>query len=155
MEFHLLLITAMTLMFGWPFAIVGASLAQLGLTIEGEAQWATYSLNTLCNGVIPAWISYGIYWLAHTWLPRHFFIYIYVTAFAGGALAMLASRLIGLGILLASSAYSLNDLGDEPLFILVMLFPEAFTNGLLMTALVVYCPQWVSSFSDKCYLDGK
>jgi uncharacterized membrane protein len=155
MEFHLLLVTTVTLMFGWPFAILCVSLAQLGLTIGGQADWATYSLNTLCNGIIPVWIAYGIYWLTYIWLPRHFFIYIFITSFAGSALAMLASRLSGLGILLSSGTYSLTELGDEPLFIIVMLFPEAFTNGLLMTVLVTYRPQWVSSFSDKHYLYGK
>ncbi len=155
MEFHLLLVTTITLMFGWPFAILCVSLAQLGLTIEGQADWATYSLNTLCNGIIPVWITYGMYWLAYTWLPRHFFIYIFVTSFAGSALAMLASRLSGLSILLSSGTYSLTELGDEPLFIIIMLFPEAFTNGLVMTVLVTYRPQWVSSFSDKHFLYGK
>ncbi len=155
MEFHLLLVTTLTLMFGWPLAILGTSLAQLGLTIEGQAQWASLALNTLCNGVIPVGVTYGIYWLTYMWLPRHFFIYIYVVAFAGSALAMLASRLVGIMILLISGSYELNELGDEPLFIIVMLFPEAFTNGLLITILVVYRPQWVSSFSDQRYLHGK
>lgn len=155
MEFHLLLVTTLTLMFGWPFAILATSLAQLGLTLEGKSEWASYSLNTLCNGIIPVWISYGMYWLAYKWLPKHLFIYIYVVAFAGSALAMLASRLVGLGILLSSGTYTLINLGDEPIFMIVMLFPEAFTNGFLVTVLVVYYPQWVSSFSDRHYLRGK
>lgn len=155
MEFHLLLVTTVTLMFGWPFAILVTSLAQLGLTWEGQAHWVTFSLNAGCNGIIPVGVSYGIYWLSYNFLPRHFFIYIYITAFAGGALAMLASRLVGLWILLNSGTYTLTNLGDEPIFIIVMLFPEAFINGLLITVLVVYYPQCVGSFSDKHYLQGK
>ena len=155
LEFHLLLVTTITLMFGLPFAIIGTSLIQLGLTVEGQAQWQTYPLNILCNGIIPALISYGIYWLVFLWLPRHFFIYIYAIAFLGGALSMLGSRLFGLAILLISKTYTLPTLGEEPLFIFVMLFPEAFINGFLITILVVYRPQWVSSFSDKCYLQGR
>jgi uncharacterized membrane protein len=154
-EFHLLLVTTLTLMFGWSFAILGASFAQLGLTLEGQAQWATFSLNTWCNGIIPISVTYSIYWLVYWWLPKHFFIYIYITAFAGSALALLVSRLIGMGILLMSGHYDPQQLGEESWFILVMLFPEAFINGLLMTVLVVYCPQWVSSFSDQRYLQGK
>jgi uncharacterized membrane protein len=155
MEFHLLLATTMTLMFGWPFAILGVSLAQLGVTLEGHALMASYSLNTLCNGIIPIFVTYAIYWLAYIWLPRHFFIYVFISAFAGGALAMLTSRLVGLGILLSSGNYDLADLGEEPWFIVIMLFPEAFINGFIMTILIVYRPQWVSSFSDKHYLHGK
>lgn len=155
MEFHLLLVTTLTLMFGWPFAILGTSVAQLGLTLEGQAEWATFSLNILCNGIIPIGVTYGIYWLVYWWLPKHFFVYIYVTAFAGSALALLASRFIGMGILLMSGHYDPNQLGEESWFIVVMLFPEAFINGLLMTVLVVYRPQWVSSFSDQRYLHDK
>jgi uncharacterized membrane protein len=155
MEFHLLLASTMTLMFGWPFAILGVSFAQLALTIEGEAQWASFFINTLCNGIIPIFVTYAVYWLVYIALPRHFFIYIFLTAFIGSALAMLISRLVGLVILLSGGHYALADLGEEPWFIVVMLFPEAFMNGLIMTILVVYRPQWVSSFSDKDYLHGK
>ncbi len=155
LEFHLLLVTTVTLMFGWQFAILNVTLVQLGLTISGHADWTSFSLNTLCNGIVPIWVTYGIYWLAFLFLPKHFFIYIYASAFFGGALAMLASRLTGMGILLLSDTYRWTQLGDEPLFIIVMLFPEAFLNGMLITILVVFRPQWVSSFSDKCYINGK
>lgn len=155
LEFHLLLMTTATLMFGLPFAILCASVAQLGLVLAGQGDWLGYPLTVLVNGVLPAVITYGIYWLAYLWFPRHFFIYIYFTAFVGGALAMLSNRLVGLGLLLMSNTYQLNALGEEPLFIIVMLFPEAFMNGLLMTIFVVYRPQWVSSFSDEKYLRNK
>jgi uncharacterized membrane protein len=155
MEFHLLLVTTTTLMFGWPFAVINVSLAQLGLTLIGEADWVSYSLNTLCNGIVPIGVTYWLFRFTFVWLPKHFFVYIFICAFAGGALAMLASRLIGMEILLSSHTYDLVSLGDEPLFIVVMLFPEAFINGMLMTLLVVYRPQWVSSFDDRCYLCGK
>ncbi len=155
LEFHLLLVTTVTLMFGWPFAVLCTGLAQLGLTLSGYAEWMGFSINALCNAIIPIGVSYLVYWLTFYGLPRHFFIYIYVTTFAGSALAMLASRLVGMGLLLMGESYQFADLGDEPLFIIVMLFPEAFINGLLMTLLVAYRPQWVSSFSDKLYLHGK
>jgi uncharacterized membrane protein len=60
-----------------------------------------------------------------------------------------------MAILLGSGAYQVTKLANESLFIIVMLFPEAFINGFLITVLVVYRPQWVASFSDKQYLDGK
>ena len=155
LEFHLLLVTTITLMFTWPWAVLLSSLVQLGLTLEGRADWLSYPINTLCNGVVPSLITYSIYRLTYFWLPRHFFIYIYVVAFLGGAISMLGSRLIGIWILLGNQIYTWSGLGDEPMFMIMMLFPEAFTNGFLMTLLVVYRPQWVSSFSDKHYLENK
>jgi uncharacterized membrane protein len=34
-------------------------------------------------------------------------------------------------------------------------WPEAFTTGLMLTLLVVYKPQWVSTFDDERYLNDK
>ncbi len=155
MEFHLLMVTSVTLMFGWQYALITVSMAQLGLSLEGRTEWAAYSVNVLCNGAIPILITYILYRLKYILMPRHFIIYIYIAAFFGGALSMLISRLTGMSLLLLSGTYTLQGLGNEPLFIIVMLFPEAFLNGLVMTVFVVYKPEWVSSFNDDKYLKGK
>lgn len=155
MEFHLLLATSATLMFGWQFALLAASIAQFCLTLEGTGNWMSYSLNLWVNGIIPIIVTFGLFQILYVSLPKHFFIYIYGSAFFGGALAMALSRTIGMAILLLSGAYSWLQLKDESAFIFIMLFPEAFINGLIMTVLVAYRPTWVSSFSDQHYLKGK
>jgi len=156
LEFHLLLVTSITLMFGWAYALLCVSLAQLGLTLGGQAEGVAYAWNTLINGAVPVVITYLSFKLVERWLPRHFFIYIYLCAFLAGALSMLFSRLAGIGLLLASGAYSLDSLPPEYWAVLpIMLFPEAFLNGGVMTVLVVFRPEWVSSFSDALYLRGK
>lgn len=155
MEFHLLLATSVTLMFGWQFAILAVSIAQLCLTLEGLSQWISFSINIWVNGLIPIIVTFGLFRILYISLPKHFFIYIYGSAFFGGALAMAISRLCGMAILLLSGAYTWLQLKDESMFIFIMLFPEAFINGLIMTVLVAYRPTWVSSFSDTHYLKGK
>jgi uncharacterized membrane protein len=37
----------------------------------------------------------------------------------------------------------------------LLMFGEAFLNGMLMILLVAYKPRWVSTFHDQWYLDGK
>jgi len=156
LEFHLLLVTTITLMFGWPFAVLSVSLAEWMLSMEGLAAWSGYALNTLGNGLLPIAITYLIFKIVGWWLPKHFFIYIYLCAFLGGALSMLISRLLGMLILLSSGAYSFEQLHSHYFSILpIMLFPEAFLNGAVMTLLVVFKPEWVSSFHDEQYLQGK
>jgi uncharacterized membrane protein len=49
----------------------------------------------------------------------------------------------------------MDELSDSALMIIPMLFPEAFINGALMTLLIVYYPEWVSSFNDDRYLKNK
>ena len=155
MEFHLLLVTSITLMFGWQFAVLAVSIAQFCLTIEGVGNWMSYSLNLWVNGIIPIAVTFGLFRILYISLPKHFFIYIYGSAFFGGALSMAISRLVGMAILLLSDTYTWMQLKDESAFIFIMLFPEAFINGLIMTVLVAYRPMWVSSFSDQYYLKGK
>jgi len=156
LEFHLLLVTGVTLMFGWPFAIVCVSLAQLLLTLEGLASWPSYALNVLCNGVIPVWFTYLSYRLIDRWLPHHLFVYLFGAAFFTGALSMLVSRLSGMALLLFSGAYESSQISSDYLGLLpIMMFPEAFSNGGLLTLLVVFRPAWVSSFNDDRYLRGK
>jgi len=154
MEFHLLLVTTITLMFGWQFSVLCVSIAQLGLTLEGQTEWASYGLNVLCNGIVPVWVTYWVFRYTYTWLPRNIFVYIFGCGFAGGALSMLFSRFTGMAILVLSGAYQWENLGEEPMFVIIMLFPEAFLNGMLITIFVVYRPQWVSSFVDQHYLSN-
>ncbi len=156
LEFHVLLATSATLMFGWPFALFCVSLAQALLSLEGRAAWDGYAVNVLCNGFTPIFITVLIHRASARWLPRHFFIYIYASAFLAGGLGMLASRLLGMIVLISSGAYALEQLHSEYVSILpIMLFPEAFLNGAIMTLLVAFQPSWVSSFQDKEYLHGK
>ncbi len=155
-EFHLLLITTVTLMFGVSFAILIAAVVQALLVLNGHFEsWTGYSISLICIAVLPSLTTFGVYWLAYLWCPRNFFVYIYVTAFLGGAIAMLVSRLAGLSLLLLSGNYSMDELSDSALMIIPMLFPEAFINGALMTLLIVYYPEWVGSFNDDKYLRNK
>jgi len=157
LEFHLLLITSITLMFGWAFAFLIVTLVQLILTLQGQADWLVLGLSVLSNGATAIATTYLIYQMVARYLPRHFFIYIFIVSFFGGALSMLVSRLAGIGTLLLGGAYTYSDLhtGGHLAIMPILLFPEAFINGMIMTLLVVYKPHWVSSFKDEIYLHGK
>ena len=37
----------------------------------------------------------------------------------------------------------------------LLMFGEAFLNGMVMTLLIAYKPRWVATFHDAWYLDGK
>jgi uncharacterized membrane protein len=152
MEYHLLMMTALTLMFGWAFALLSASIVQIGLTLEGLAVPSGFAINLLLNGALPILTIHYFYRLVYQKLPHNFFIYIFVVSFFGAALTMFLNRAAGLGLLLMSDAYTLQQLGDDPWFMLLMLFPEGFLNGVVMTLLVVYRPEWVASFDDRSYL---
>lgn len=157
LEFHLLMATTVTLMFGWGFAFLVICAAQVLATVQGMAEWASFTAAAVCNGAVPVGTTVGVYALSRRFLPRHFFVYIFVCCFLAGALSMLASRAAGMIVLLSGDSYTVFQMQVDGYFIMVpiTMFPEAFVNGAIMTMLVVFKPHWVGSFRDQQYLKGK
>lgn len=156
LNFHLLGATAMTLMFGPQLALLGIAIVLAAVTLAGMSGWQGYGWNALIMGALPVAVSYGIYWLADRKLPNHLFVYIFLNAFFGGALAMAATGLGGTLLLQLSGAYLPAYLYHDylPYFIL-MAWSEAVTTGMAITLMAVYRPSWLSTFDDARYLKRK
>jgi uncharacterized membrane protein len=148
-----LLVTALTLMNGWQLAVIGAALVLLVLGLVGQADWGSFAANLLCMGIVPALFSAWLHELVHAKLRHNYFIYFFVTVFAGSALAFNIAGLVRLGLLAASGSLEAAHVGPEYLAVLpFMSFGEAFANGIVMAMAVVYRPKWVMSFDDRLYL---
>jgi uncharacterized membrane protein len=148
-----LLVTALTLMHGWQLAVIGAALVLVVLSLVGQAEWGSFGANLLCMGIVPALSTAWLHELVHSRLPHNYFIYFFVTVFAGSALAFNIAGLVRLGLLAASGSLEPGHVGPEYLAMLpFMSFGEAFANGILMAMAVVYRPKWVMSFDDRLYL---
>jgi len=156
LSIHFLGLTALTLMFGWQLALTGAALITAALTLAGLSGWQAYGLNVLIDGAVPVLFSYAFFRLVDRFLINHFFIYIFVSAFLGGALAM-AMRNLALGAAaLLSGAWGMDQIHSNLLPVsLLLLFPEAMLNGMAMTIFVVYRPQWVRTFDDRRYIENR
>ncbi len=156
LNFHVLGATLFTLMFGPSLAIVGLSVVLLGVTYFGFSGWESFSANALLMGALPVTVSYAVYRLADGRLPNHFFVYIFVNAFLGGALAMTITGLATTGVFALSGAYSADYLVSNYLpYYLLMGWSEAVLTGMLATLLVVYKPEWVATFDDARYIRNK
>lgn len=160
-EFHFLGTTAVTLVLGWPLAVIAASIAQFGLALSAGTSLNDYSVAIVANGIIPIMVTEIIRRHVLSKLPAHFFIYVFVGAFLAGGLAMAISRLALVAHALVTDAATgssavLLPLSYLPLSYLPLIaFPEALINGMLVTLLVTYRPQWVATFDDTCYLQRK
>ena len=156
LSFHLLGVTSLTLMFGWSLAIVSATVALAAVTLTVSGDWLAFSVNALLVAAVPITATQVMLILVRAWLPRHFFVYVFINAFLAAGLSALIAALLVLALLAVGDAYGMDRLarGFVPIFPL-MFFPEAVLNGMLMTGLVAMRPRWVSSFSDKQYLDKK
>jgi len=156
LSIHLLGTALLTLMFGWAFGVLGIALVLVGHIILSGSGWLSLPLQLLLLGVLPAAVSFAIYRLVDTRLPNNFFIYIFLAAFFGAGLSV-ASAVFATSLAhVASGAFSFETVWhDYTRYALLVMFPEAFLTGMLMTLFVVYRPEWVSTFDDARYLDGK
>jgi uncharacterized membrane protein len=139
-------------MFGWQFALVAVSLVLLITTWQGPAGWETFAVNALVMGAVPVLFTWFMLYACQRWLQHNFFIYVFINAFFTGALSMLLSGLAASAVLsLADGQPGSNYLQVIPL----LMFGEAFLNGMIIILLVAYKPRWVATFHDHWYLDGK
>jgi uncharacterized membrane protein len=156
LEFHLLGITTVTLMLGWSFAVLAGSIALVGVTVAGLSGWSGLPVNALLDVLVPATVTQSLLVLARSALPKHFFVYVFLNAFVAGGVAVLAAGYLAVWVLVGAEAIRLEDLRQGFLpFLPLMLFPEAFVNGFLVSVMVGLRPEWVYSFRDEEYLHGK
>ena len=153
LQVHFLAITVLVLCHGWRIACWMGAVPILLMGVMGGLPWTTMGLYGLLTVVIPAWCSFAVFQLTYRYLPHHLFIYLFVAAFFNGALTMTAHQLTTAAVMGLSGAFSWGYILDNYLVLLpLLLFPEALLNGMAITLLVVYKPEWVRSFHDNDYL---
>jgi uncharacterized membrane protein len=156
LQVHFIWLTSLALILGFRWAIISSSFVLLGMTISGYEKFSMLGINWLLGTLLPISVSYAIFsWSFHN-LPKNLFVYIFVCAFFPGAIT------VSLKIIAMAGYFQLDtDLGWDVIFnnyvllIPLLLFSEAFFNGFTITSLVIHKPQWVYTFHDKFYIDGK
>ncbi|MGA7981189.1 MAG: energy-coupling factor ABC transporter permease [Chromatiaceae bacterium] len=156
LSFHLLGVTAVTLMFGWSLAVIAASLALFGVSLNVGHDWAGFAINAMVTGVVPITLTQILLILIRWYLPKQFFVYVLVNGFLTAGFVALVSGYLVTWLLVLSGAYTFAELAQTFLpFFPLMFLPEAILNGWVMAVLVAFRPNWVYSFSDEQYLKGK
>lgn len=160
LNLHLLGATALTLMFGRQLAIIGFCVVLAAVTLNqslrGVEAWQMFALNALVLAVFPVLVADAVRQLVERHLPANFFIYVFITAFFGAAVTVVATGLLASVLLWLGGAYPADMLFEDyfPYYILLG-FSEAWLNGAVITLMVVYAPHWVTSFDDRRYLLNK
>ena len=79
---------------------------------------------------------------------------LFLTAFTGAV--MTVSSFAAIAFVTTAGIYPIEYIFREYLpFVPLTSLPEALLNGMAMTLLVVYRPQWVSTFDDERYIKGQ
>jgi uncharacterized membrane protein len=153
LSIHIFGITVVTLMLGWALAVV-AGLMALGLVvITGREPAIMFAANGLVTVMVPALVSHGIMVWERRRNFRNFFAYIFVCGFFGAGLSVAAAGTIMCLMLWSSGAYGFSELIHEyirylPLFML----PEGFVNGAVVTGLMVFHPDRLTTLDQSRYL---
>ena len=85
--------------------------------------------------------------LVQRWLGHDYFVFVFVAAFFGAALALFSAGLAAGLLLSLSGTYEADQLlHNFYSYLVLLLFPEAFLTGALLSIFVVYRPTWVASF---------
>ena len=152
---HFLGITSLTLVFGWPLAMLSVVFAQLGLLYTSGDALSSFALNFLLNGAVPI----GVTWCCHRFIeskePRNPFVFIMGTGFAGCLIGCLAVCVMGVALLWLGGRFEFSQGATDYLaFLPLVLIPEAVINGMFISSLSILHPQWVTAFNDERYFQA-
>ncbi len=153
---HLLGIMLFALMFGWRLGVLGMAIVCMLVCLWGNMFWANLPLAILINALFGVSFSYLIFLLIEYMLPHNLYIYLYLSAFFGSAIAYSLTGTVSVFFLWWLDVQTWSTLMNEYLpFLYLMSFSESFLTCGLLTMFVVYKPEWVFSFRDERYLRGK
>ena len=151
---HFLWLTSLALVLGLRWAILAGIAALLGVTCSGLESWSMLGVNGILGVVLPLCFSYMLFIVVFHKLPRHLFVYIFVCAFFPGAATIAFKMLLFSGYYFAADIYQWRVIVDNYLILTaLMVFPEAMLNGMTLTLLTIYKPNWIYTFHDKLYLN--
>lgn len=149
---HVLGTLLAVLLLGWRLALLATALAEAALVLSGNVAPSAAPLNWLLSGVLPASAGWLVAWAARFRLPRNPFIFIFVCGFFGAGVALLVTWLAASGLLLAVGQPLPSGSGASLWgFLPLVVFPEAFINGALVSMLIVYRPDWVRLYDEMFY----
>ena len=149
---HILGMTTLSLMLSWPLAIFAGSLSLIAMVLLGREALADFAVNGIVTVKLPALVTYGVMRWERTHF-RIFFAYIFVCGFFGAAISAACSAIAAVLVLLAGGVYGWDTLvADYLRYLPMIMLPEAFVNGMLITGLMVYFPQRLLTLDESRYL---
>lgn len=153
---HFLWLTTLTLVLGFRWAILAATVVLLVVTIIGNEDWQMLGVNGLLGVFLPILVTYAIFSFTFHRIPRNIFTYIFLCGFLPGALTIGLKMMALSGYFYIEGFYTWDVIEYNYTYMtLLMIFPEAFFNGFSITCLVIYKPDLVHTYHDKFYIDRK
>lgn len=154
-SFHFIGMTAVTLLLGWPLAVLAGLAAQLTLVILGKQTLLAVGANGLLLVALPILIAELCARAIERRQPDNLFVYIFGSGFFPAALTAICCTLAGSLLLWFEGIYQFPPWLSEYFgMVFLVAFPEAFINGMVISAFVVFKPEWLETFNRSRYLQA-
>ena len=140
---------AVTLMLGWPMAILVLTTVAVLSGLIASAEPHVLASQLFWHGVLPATLALCMGAAIRRWAGNQVFVYILGRAFAGTIACTFAAQ-----VLAQWAGYELPNIGPGLTMVShwLLAWGDGFVTGLLAAILVAYRPQWLATWSDALYL---
>ncbi|MCX4028059.1 energy-coupling factor ABC transporter permease [Endozoicomonas sp. SM1973] len=151
---HFLGMSAVTLVIGWPRAIMSGFVVLALLTLFQQADWVSFGVNGLVMIVVPVVAMQLFYqWIEH-FQSRNIFTYIFGIGFVGSLFSALLVIVAVIIVLWGSDGFEFPANWPDYLpYTPLIVMPEAVINGMVVSAVTVFKPDWVITFNQQKYLN--
>lgn len=156
LSFHFFGASLLVALFGFWSAITLLFIVALVGVFGLSGDLVEASRHYIVVSVTPAILAYGVIQAVHRFLPKHLFVLI----LGNGYLAAFMSTFItGVMIYLLQLLFDINSFGSSDplgwfLGLLILSFMEGSLSGMLLAILLVYRPQWVSTYQEDVYMSA-
>jgi uncharacterized membrane protein len=152
LDFGLLGSALVTLVFGRARAVLGLMAALALYTLLESGSWLGFGINAVVMVLFPAWLASALQMNVVQRLPRNLFVFIIGNGLFVTLLTTASTNLLILGLSAFEAPSHGALLGDHVAYALLLAWGEALLSGMLFSALVVFRPQAVLTYSLDLYL---
>ncbi|TQV85105.1 hypothetical protein FKG94_02625 [Exilibacterium tricleocarpae] len=150
---HPLAITTLTIVFGWSLAVVAGTLACGIFQLLGDGLWYAWPVDSLLSVILPASATWLVLLIIERITWKNLFTYMLGAGFAGAMLSVLACGAGALALFWLTGAQPLLAVTREHFYLYgLLMFPEGFINGAMVSVITVFWPQMVKTYDDDTYL---
>jgi uncharacterized membrane protein len=140
------------LIFGYARALLGASVALIGLTVLADIAWLDIGWSGLLLAALPAWIATTLQRGLGSHLPRNLFVFIIGNGLFATLIASSTASVASLTAQFAVAPTEVANVAEIIGYALLLAWGEALASGMIFSALVIYRPQIVMTYAQDDYL---
>ena len=143
---------AVTLMLGWPLAVLALVAVALLSGLIAPASFDVLMAQAFWQGVLPATFALGFGALLRRWTGNQMFVFILGRAFAGTIFCTFSAEVLAqwAGFEFSNLGLSISIVGRW-----LLAWGDGFMTGMMAAIFVAFRPEWLATWSDALYLRKK